>query len=644
MNRTRIDPSPDRGKRILLDRSLLHGGVLVLLCLLAYSNSFHVPFQFDDFYNVVEKPYVRDIRLFFDGSGENGFAPDHAFRMRTVGYLTFALNYRIGGRDVLGYHIGNLLVHCANGLLLYWLVVLSFRGPVLGRSSLRDASKPIALFSSLLFASHPVQTQAVTYIVQRLSSLATCFYLLSLVSYIKARLVFAERSSWRRACVWYGLSLVSAILAMKTKEIAFTLPLIIVLHEFLFFRGEVKKRILLLIPLLLTMGIVPFGLIGTPGTTGDLIGDVSQVMRVDSPLSRWEYFCTELRVIVTYLRLLVLPIRQNLDYDYPVFRSFLNGTILLSFLFLAVLVGAGIYLVYRDRRSVSGVRIVSFGIFWFFITLSVESSIIPITDVIFEHRLYLPSVGFWIALTGALAWGRQRIGGGTKPFVFPAVLSMVVLLFCGLTYARNLAWRSEVSLWEDVVGKSPAKARGHNALGFALRKEGRAGEAIEQYREAIRLQPGYALAHSNLGFAYYTVGQAGKAIAHYERAIRLMPDFAEAHNGLGIVYGELGLPEKAANEHRIALRLKPDFAQAHTNLGNLYWKEGETERAVEHYRMAIRIRPDLAEPFNNMGVIYANMGFPEKALEYFEEAVRLDPRNPVFLRNRNRAAAAQGKR
>lgn len=351
-----------------------------------------------------------------------------------------------------------------------------------------------------------------------------------------------------------------------------------------------------------------------------------------------------MRVVVTYLRLLFFPIGQNLDYDYPVFRSFLNGEVILSFLFLAFLFGVGIYIICRDRKAHSATILVSYGILWFFITLSVESSIIPITDVIYEHRLYLPSVGFFIALTTALFWGMQQVGRKKFWLASLVALSFVVLLLSGLTYARNRVWRSEVSLWEDVVKKSPDKARGHNSLGFALRRRGFIEEAIEHYRKAIRLQPDYALAHNNLGFAYYKLRLNEKAKEQYERAIHLQPDFAEAHNGLGIVYGKMGLADKAIEKYLTAIRLKPDFANAYTNLGNAYWRQGNIDGAIEQYQFAIRIRPDFAEPFNNLGVIYATMGFPDKALKYFKIAITLSPDNPDYRRNWNKAAAQSRKR
>ncbi|MBI4838692.1 MAG: hypothetical protein HY806_06030, partial [Nitrospirae bacterium] len=194
----------------------------------------------------------------------------------------------------------------------------------------------------------------------------------------------------------------------KTKEIAFTLPIIIVLYEFMFFDGKIKKRILYLIPLLLTILIIPLAYMESGKSTGDLISDLSETARLQTEMSRMDYLFTQCRVIVTYIRLLFLPVNQNLDYDYPVYHSFLNPNVFLSFLFLMVIFCIGVYLLYRSRithylsvcnAQAVTLRITAFGILWFFVTLSVESSVIPIVDVIFEHRVYLPSIGAIIATT-----------------------------------------------------------------------------------------------------------------------------------------------------------------------------------------------------------------------------------------------------
>jgi len=629
---------PDDSKvKVLLRSPVFHCAVSVVICLVAYSNSFHVPFQLDDSSNILEKFYVRDIRSFFIPSGERPFVYDGAFRTRKIGYLTFALNYWFDGDRVSGYHAVNVLIHCMNALLVYWLVALSFRTPVLGNTPLRKSTGMIALFSALLFASHPVQTQAVTYVVQRFTSLATLFYLLSLTTYIKSRLLLTSGMSRPRALPWYSCSLLSAILAMYTKEIAFTLPLIIVLYEFMFFKGEARKRIPLVVPLLLTMAIIPLGLLGIPDGFAEFLGGVKFVTRAESPLSRLEYFVTELRVIVTYLRLLVFPINQNLDYDYPVYRSMIDGEIILSFTFLAVLAGLGAYLAHRDRGSPSGTTIISFGIFLFFIALSVESSIIPITEVVNEHRLYLASGGAFIALTSSFFLMAQKTRNDFVGRSGVLILAVVVLVFSGLTYERNKVWRSGVTLWEDVVQKSPGKARGHSNLGLELRAKGKVREAIEHYKMAIRLKPGYADAYNNLGVAYKELGLVEDAVEQYKTAIRLQPGFAEAYNNLGIVYWEKGMTRKA-------ISLDLGLANAYTNLGVVYWKLGLTNQAIEQYRIAIELRPDIADPYNNLGVIYSGLGLPDKAMENFELAVIKNPDRLDFRQNRDKAYAIRFKR
>jgi hypothetical protein len=237
---------------------LIHLALIALLGLLAYSNTFDVPFTFDDFENISENPIIKDFNHFIEPSTAGGYKKYAALKSRYMGYLTFALNYRAHGLDVRGYHAVNLAIHIVNALLVYWLVVLTFRTPFMKDSQFRDYAGYIALFSALLFVAHPVQTQAVTYIVQRLASLATLFYLLAIALYVKCRLCGALSS---RSAVLYALALISAVLAMKTKETAFTLPVMVALYEVLFFGGSPRKRFLYVLPLVLTMLIIPLTLL-----------------------------------------------------------------------------------------------------------------------------------------------------------------------------------------------------------------------------------------------------------------------------------------------------------------------------------------------------------------------------------------------
>jgi hypothetical protein len=379
-------------------KPILHILLIIVFAFLAYAQTLSVPFHFDDGPNIEENTYIRDLGNFGWPLGSDRVSENPALKTRYIGYLTFALNYAVHGLDVRGYHVINIIIHILNGLLVYWFVLLIFQTPHFsGTPKGKDQGKRgevfiMALFAALLFSVHPVQTQAVTYIVQRFASLATLFYLLSVVLYANARIVLTTQGRAKRktkAFIWYILCLLSAVFAMKTKEMAFTLPFVIITYEIVFFTGAWRKRIAYLIPVFLTALIVPIGLVGVGKPIGEIIGDVSEVTRLQTALSRWDYLFTEMRVVVTYIRLLFVPVHQNLDYDYPVYHSFFDTAVLLSCIVLVSIVCLVLYIFYRYRDIEQRTRILVLGLMWFFITLSVESSIIPIKDVIFEHRVYL---------------------------------------------------------------------------------------------------------------------------------------------------------------------------------------------------------------------------------------------------------------
>jgi tetratricopeptide (TPR) repeat protein len=633
----------------LTTRSLLPLALISMVALIAYANSFHVPFQLDDVDSMLDKPYVRDIGQFFDFSSPQW--SDHGLRMRTVGYFTFALNYLFNGPDVTGYHIVNLSIHIINGLLLYLLVLLSFRTPVLGSSPLKGSAGTIALFVALLFVAHPVQTQAVTYIVQRLASLAALFYLLSFVSYVAWRLSREPEtavSSRRRGWFFYALSIVAAVLAMKTKEIAFTLPVMIALYEFLFMKGDVKKRIVFLIPLLLTLLIIPMGLIGYGKPIGEAIGDVSKVTRVESVMPRWAYLATELRVIVTYVRLLFFPVNQSLDYYYPKFHSFLEPQVFLSFLFLLSIFGVGVYLLYRSRADRTGrhrgvaLRLVAFGIFWFFIALSVESSVIPITDVIFEHRLYLPSAGFFMAAVTAVFLIREKLRASHRKAVI-AVLCVCIVCLTGLTYSRNGVWHSEASLWGDVVRKYPMDARGYNGLGLAYQRERKLNKAAEAYVSALRIFPTYALAHNGLGSVYFQEGKFREAIGQFNAALAFDPENTTFLDNRGLSYAALGDFAQAEKDYMQAIKLDPSYAEAYRNLGFANQLQGHFERAIELYDRAIALEPDVALYYSDRAITRVSLAQYNRAIADATKAIALDSRSPQAYNTRGMAEGMTGR-
>jgi Flp pilus assembly protein TadD len=573
-------------------KSLVPLALITLLGLAAYSNTFEVPFQFDDVAYIEENILVT-------GSGEIFSPPSTAASLsnlskitvftRYLGHLSFAINYRLGGLEPMGYHTVNLAVHMVNALLVYWLVVLTFGAPALKESQLAGYARYIALFSALLFVSHPVQTQAVTYIAQRFTSLCAMFYLLSLTLYTKARI-----SEGRKGRALYLLSFMSALMAMFTKEIAFTLPVAIALYELMFFEAGLKGRAKRLLPYLLLMPIVPFLVIATDFKMdfGSQILDIVAVAAETQPeTTRVEYFLTQLRIMPTYLRLLLLPINQNLDYDYPIYGSFFDPQVFLSFLLLVSVVGLGAFLLRRSRVSGPALRVVSFGIFWFFIALSVESSFIPIADVIFEHRLYLPSVGVFLALASGAAIFAERHEKTRKGVV--SFMVVVCLVFSAATYARNTIWKNGLTLWEDVVSKAPGNARAQNNLGYAYEVDGRFGEAIEHYNIALGIVPDVKT-YLNASSAYKKMRRTDKAIEYLERAIRMSPNSAKPYNNLGVIYFfDMGQPDRAIEQYEIALHLEPQNAKTHLNIGIAYRAKGLNAKADYHLGFARRLNPEM---------------------------------------------------
>jgi tetratricopeptide (TPR) repeat protein len=661
----------------------LHVLLIILLSLLAYSNTFESSFYFDDKPVIVKNPIIKDLRYFAQPSSARNFGGNfeyQTFKRRYFGYLTFALNYRFAGLNVTGYHILNLLIHISTALLLYFFVIISFRTPFLRKSSIEYYARYIALFTALLFACHPLQTQAVTYIWQRVTSLSTMFYLLSLVAFIKWRLSregtgqeereegqqtaeysqqgreAGSRESKGRTIFLYLISLFFAVVAMKTKEIAFMLPVMLTLYEMIFFEGKMKKRVLYLIPFLLTMLIIPLTLISIDKPIGDLIGDASETIKGHTELSRGEYLLAEFRVLITYLRLIFLPVNQNLDYDYPRYYSFFNIEVFTSFVFLALLFGVSIYLLYRYRVSVPQTRLISFGIIWFFVNLLLESSVIPLNNVIFEHRMYLPSVGVFSALTVAIFMVINRWKEYSR--IITVILALIIIALTGATYARNSVWKDGITLWQDVVSKSPNNARAYHNLGNGYSDQGLFEQAIEQYQISIRLSPVYPQVHYNLGVAYESIGMIGKAIEHSQIAINQKPDYPEAHNNLGVAYVAKGMIKRAIEQYKIAKKLDPVDPEVHINLAAAYIKQGRLDDAVIEAREAIRldasnadayinlssayrklrrhdeaikaaeqaleVKPDYAVPYNNLGLIYAETRQFSKAKAAFNKAVSLD--------------------
>ncbi len=561
----------------LVRNPLVHLAIIALVTCLAYANSFRVPFIFDDHTIIEENSFIQDARFLANPSLAKGSYLYYPLKLRYVSLLSFAIDYQRSGLDPRDYHQTNLIIHLLNAFLVYGLILLTFATPRLASSRLLGYDTWVAGCASLLFALHPVQTQAVTYIVQRYMSLAALFYLLSLYLYAKWRLASLEvRRTGARGLggiltALYLFALLAALLGLRTKEVCLTLPLALVLYEFLFFEGTWWKRLLLILPFGLATFIVPLGLLDLVDLNQPLAAILHNISRrsfIATPVTSGDYLLTQFVVWVTYLRLLVLPVHQNLDYDFPIYRSVFDPAVILSLLLLAALLGLVVWLVQHYRKREPAVRLVAFGAGLFFLGPLVESSFMPMIDVINEHRLYLAAAGFFTALAVGVIWGAVN-RAGRRPYL-PGVAALVLLALAGTygvaTYCRNQVYQSEISLWEDVVKKSPRKARPYNELGLAYARKGRYSEALPFYQKAAALDPRFANYYNNMGQAYLNLGDLAKAQEMFNLALKKEPENYFAINNLGVIYLRQQRLQEAKEMFDRALRISPGYTVAQHNL------------------------------------------------------------------------------
>jgi len=555
-------------------------GIITLLFLGAaiYSNTFFSAFHLDDFQSIVSNPAIRN--LWNLGNIWNYWP------MRFLTYLSLAINYQVNQLDVLGYHIFNLIVHLGSALSVWWLVYLTVSILPENEKKIRENANLIGFFAGLIFVAHPIQTQGVTYIVQRAVSLATLFYLLSLSCYIKSRVLPESRL----VKGYYYLSIVAAIMAMFSKEMAITLPFMVLLYEIFFLQEKKSFSWRKFLPFFSTLLIIPLVMWLTHSV--DFL-KMQRVKETVTNISSLQYLLSEPRVLITYIRLLFIPFNQNFDYDYPVAKHLMQGSVLVSLFILILILVAALRLRFRYR-------LLSFSIFWFFITLLPESSFVPIKDVIFEHRLYLPLAGYSLFISGGIfyLWQNKNIR------LIVLVLSILVALYALKAYFRNNVWKDELSLWTDVVLKSPQKDRGYNYRGFAYQANGDIEQALADFNQALKFNPKSPEAYNNRGNVYHVQKQSARALADYSQAIAIDPDDGDYYYNRGNAYQAKGDLDRAIADFSKAIEKKVKYDMVYFNRGTAWKDKGDYNRAIDDYSKAIEINPRNFGAYNNRAVAY----------------------------------------
>ncbi|MGE0269209.1 MAG: tetratricopeptide repeat protein [Candidatus Omnitrophota bacterium] len=629
-------------------RNFIPALLIVALGLGIYANSLHGEFQFDDLEYIVGNPAIRDI------SDITQIYLSRPVPTRFIPLLTLAVNYHLHKLDVFGYHLFNVIIHLINAGLVYWLTLLicsfsKFKNQWAGRKKYT-----LSLGVAFLFLTHPVQTQAVSYITQRFTSLAALFYLLSLCLYFCGRQypLNSFKSTWR-IC----LAFLSGLTAMFCKQTALTLPVIIILCELFFieenegFRNLRKIWRFVVVCFLLILVIPGFylfkmgGILSNRLISGSHEGDL---------ITGWAYLLTQIQVVVKYIQLLFLPINLNLDYDFPLTPHIFE---IKTFLCLSILVT----LIVISFKCYHRRPLITFGIGWFFITLLVESSIIPISHVIFEHRLYLPSFGFFLIVVYAL---HQLIK--QERILIPAL--MIMVLTCSLlTMQRNAVWKTPVTLWQDVIKKSPQKPRGYlnlgkayldrrdyrqalsylnksiqlkpqnydafNYRGLLLYQQGLLSMAVDDFTRAVEIDSTRTAALVNRGNVYRKIGQYALALSDINQAIEKSPEDFRHYINRGNVYAKMELYGQALADFQKVIKLQPHYLEVYKNIGNVYEFQGRYDLALAEYNKFLEYSPDDVDGQILKGTLLARQNKNQEAVLAYDQALRLDPqRGDVYYK------------
>ncbi len=571
-------------------RDISLAALLIAAGILAYGNSFQGEFVYDDIRAIVNNPHIRQV-LPLSRSLTGPW--DSSVRDRPVVSFSLALNYAAGGLEPWGYHFFNLAVHILAGLTLFGILRRTFQNSLFSPAFNRSATG-LGFAAALIWLLHPLQTESVTYVIQRSESLAGLFYLLTLYCFIRG-------AGSGRGRAWLAGAVLCCGLGMATKATMITAPVAVFIYDSIFLSRSPARAVKRHWPRHLALAatwLIQVLLISRT-SYGDLKG-----------LSPLAYLFTQPSVIARYLRLTFWPHPICIDYGWPPAAGI--GDILLP----AILIGG---LLWLTAYGLWKKPALGFAGVWFFLVLAPTSSILPLEDPLSEHRMYLPLAAVAVLAAGGIfsllrrlpsSAGRRAAGG-----VF---LAAAALLFGGLTYQRNRVYHEPLELWREVTLLRPEHARGYYNYGLELGKTGRRREAIDQYREAIRLKPDYALAYNNLAVALSEEGDYYQAVTRYGQAIRLKPHYWEARYNLGIALSKLEKDREALTSFQEAIRLQPNFAPAYMQAGDRLGKMGRHREAAAYYRKAIELNPAFISAIRERAAEAEQTGDRESARIYRE--------------------------
>ncbi|MBW1849796.1 MAG: tetratricopeptide repeat protein, partial [Deltaproteobacteria bacterium] len=590
-------------------KSILTFLIFLILIFSIYWNTLDVPFYLDDVARIQNNTSIRISNLSLNQIKNAAFGKNLS-NNRPIGNITFALNYYFHKYDLVGYHILNITIHILTAFFLFLFINITCRSNSLfnkNQPSEAFSTKNIALIAALLiWLVHPLNTNSVTYIIQRVNSLASMFFLLSFLLYAKGRIaqikfsgLKAERIEQKNQnsknakqkeegtynqetgvrnlkikqhYLFFAGSALSWLMALGCKQTAAMLPFFILLYEWYFIqdlnKDWLQRNLKYIISTVVLFGLIAFLYLGS-----DPLQKMSSITDfANKEFTFTERVLTQFRVVIYYLSLFFYPhpSRLNLDHDFPLSHSLIDPfTTLLSLIVIIGVIGVAVYFAKKER-------VLSFCILWYFGNLAIESSIIPLA-IIFEHRTYLPSM--FISLIIVMLLNRYVKIRWLKI----AIPCAIIVVFSVWTYQRNNTWADKIIFWTDSAAKSPGKARPHYNLGMALAEQERMDEAINHFSTALKLKPTFSKVHNSLGSVFMNLGRTDEAIQHFSEVLKLDSQNTLAYYNLGVAFAIQGKISEAVNYYSNAIRIDPGYTDALMNLGNIMANQGFMNEAIKYY-------------------------------------------------------------
>lgn len=588
-----------------------------------YSHTLNAPFYFDGIKRIKDNPYVRVSELSVEQLLKSVFNP-FSLATRPVSNISIALNYYFHQYNLPGYHIINIIIHFFTGFLLFVLIknLLKRNKNLNGDQSVSGYGNDLTLtafFSALIWLSHPLHTSSVTYIIQRMNSMAGMFFLVALICYMKGRIVTTSKSFKKILKVridyfWYAGGFSAWLLSLGCKETTAVLLIIVLLLEFYFFQDLNKewitRNLKYLIPISIAFFIVAVIYLGA-----DPIGKLSSLSDFSKNTFTFkERVITQTRVVIYYITLILYPhpLRLNLDYNYPLSHALTDPLMTLAALF------AIITLLFFSFYTAKKNRLLSFCILWYFINLSVESSIIPLA-IIFEHRTYLPSMLIPVCIILPFKDKIRR-----KKLLITTLIG-IGICFSIWTYERNQIWNNKLTFWKDCIKKSPNKERPYINLVKALILDNQLNNAMHYLTIALDINPNSKEGLLNMGAISQKLGKRDKALNYFTKAIEIDPNEAKAHNNIGTIYKDLGKFDDALQHYNRAITLNPFLPETYYNRGVLFEIKGKSQKALADFNQAVQLKPDLAKLRLKLGNALIKKGKLNEAIFHFKTAVAINP-------------------